>query len=222
MDIDAVIVAAGRSQRFGGDKLLVELCGAPLLAWSLRAFAAAPGVGRVVVVSAPERLAEVAALAEAELGSRFGGVVAGGERRRDSVEAGLRCCRARLVAIHDGARPLVTPALIARCLAEAPKHPGGVIPAVPVTDTVKVVEGGIVRAHPDRARLFAAQTPQVVPRSAWLTAAAASDGDETDDAAMLARLGLEVGVVEGDPENLKVTRALDLVLARTILEGRLS
>jgi 2-C-methyl-D-erythritol 4-phosphate cytidylyltransferase len=146
-------------------------------------------------------------------------VVQGGARRRDSVEAGLRACSSRYVAIHDGARPLVSPGLIQRCIMGAEGGPGA-IAAIPVTDSIKEVVGGIVRAHPDRSLLWAAQTPQVVLRQAWLDAAAASDGDETDDAAMLARLGLDVRVVEGDPANIKVTRPIDLLVAAELLKQR--
>jgi 2-C-methyl-D-erythritol 4-phosphate cytidylyltransferase len=91
---------------------------------------------------------------------------------------------------------------------------------VPATDTIKEVDGALVTGHPERSRLWAAQTPQVVLRQAWLDAAAAGDDDETDDAAMLARLGLECTVVEGDFENLKVTRPLDLEVVRLIAAQR--
>ena len=220
MDVDAVIVAAGSSTRFGGvDKLGANLCGRPVLGWTLVAFDAAPSIGRIVVVTAPGRLEEVRALGHTWAPRRFAAAVPGGARRRDSVEAGLRAVASRYVAIHDGARPLVTPALIEAAIAGA-RHGAGAILAVPVTDTIKEVSGGLVVDHPDRSRLWAAQTPQVVLRPAWLDAAGMSDNDETDDAAMLSRLGLECAVVEGSPENLKITRPLDLAVARLILEAR--
>jgi len=220
MKVDAVIVAAGASTRFGEhDKLLADLCGRPLLAWSLAAYEAAECVERVVLVVAPARLAEMEAVARTWAPSKLTAVVAGGERRRDSVEAGLRASRSPYVAIHDGARPLVTSDLIARVAAAAEGKPGA-IAAVPVTDTIKVVRHGQVAGHPERATLWAAQTPQVVLRQAWLDAAAAGDGDETDDAAMLARLGLDLAVADGDPENLKITRPADLAIARQILVAR--
>ncbi len=220
MEIDAVIVAAGGSTRFGvADKLTAMLEGVPVLVRSVAAFAAARGVGRIVVVAHPGRLAELQALVGNAAGGHPLSVVAGGARRRDSVEAGVRACTTRYVAIHDGARPLVTQALVERCLAAAPGTPG-VIAAIPVTDTIKEVHDGVITGHPDRSRLWAAQTPQVVLCQAWLDVAAASDGDETDDAAMLSRLGLECRVVEGDIENIKITRPLDLEVAAAILRGR--
>lgn len=217
--MDAVIVAAGSSTRFGGDKLFVELEGRPLLAWSLVAFEAVVQGGCLVVVVSPERLGDVERLAPEWAPAACLRVVAGGGRRRDSVEAGMRACSNRYVAVHDGARPLVTAELVASVLAAAEGKPGA-IAALPVTDTIKEVSEGVVVGHLERSGLWAAQTPQVVLRQAWLDAAATSDNDETDDAAMLARLGLDCVVVEGSVENIKITRPIDLEVARGILRAR--
>jgi len=190
-----------------------------VLAWSLAAFEAAEGLGCLVVVTSPDRLTEVEELCATWAGKTCFRVVEGGARRRDSVEAGLRACTARYVAIQDGARPMVTSALIERVAAAAQGKPGA-IAATPVTDTIKEVDEGLVDGHPDRSRLWAAQTPQVVLRQAWLDAAAMGDDDETDDAAMLSRLGLECAVVDAGPENIKITRPLDLEVASLILAAR--
>jgi 2-C-methyl-D-erythritol 4-phosphate cytidylyltransferase len=220
MQVDAVVVAAGRSTRFGeGDKLLADLNGRPVVAWSLAALAKAKSIGRVAIVGRDDMMSALEAVGRDTLGDALAAVVPGGARRRDSVEAGLRAVTSEYVAIHDGARPLVTAALIDACVAEAEKAEGAILVG-PVTDTIKEVEGATIVGSPDRARLRGAQTPQVVRREAWLEAAALSEGDETDDAAMLARAGLEVRVVEGDPANLKVTRPVDLVLARALLAER--
>lgn len=220
MKIDAVIVAAGSSTRFGRDKLAADVAGRPLIAWTLSAFEAASSIERIIVVTNETDGMERAAREYAP--AKFVGCVPGGARRRDSVEAGLRACgHVRYVAIHDGARPMVTPELIDRSVAAAEGVPGAIC-AISSHDTIKEVDDGLVTGHPDRSRLWAAQTPQVVLRQAWLDAAAASDGDETDDAAMLARLGLECVVVEGEIENLKVTRPLDLEIVRLIAERRLA
>lgn len=220
MKVDAVIVAAGASNRFGqDDKLFAGLCGRPVIAWPIAAFAAVGDVERILVVTAEPARERIEALGREIAGERFGGTVAGGARRRDSVEAGLRAVRSRYVAIHDGARPLVSTELIQRCIASA-EGKAGAIAAIPVIDTIKEVREGMVIGHPDRAMLWAAQTPQVVLRQAWLDSAGASDDDETDDAAMLARFGLETAVVEGDAANLKVTRLLDLDLAAAILRSQ--
>lgn len=220
MTFDAVIVAAGSSTRFGGqDKLFAPLLDRPVLAWSLAAFEAVPGLACMVVVTSEANIEAVRALAAEWAPRTCHEIVPGGPRRRDSVEAGLRRCTSRYVAIHDGARPLVTSDLVARTVAAADGKPGA-IAAMPVTDTVKEVVHGSIVGHPDRARLWAAQTPQVVLRQAWLDAAARSDNDETDDAAMLSRLALECAVVEGSSENLKITRPLDLVVAAELLRRR--
>lgn len=218
--MDAVIVAAGSSTRFGQqDKLFAPLAGRPVLAWSLAAFEETPGLECLVVVTSEANRTAVAELAARWAPKACHSVVLGGARRRDSVETGLRTCNARYVAIHDGARPLITPALIARVVAAAATGPGA-IAAVPVTDTIKEVEGSRITGHPDRAHLWAAQTPQVVLRSAWLDAARMSDNDETDDAAMLSRLGLECAVVESDATNLKITHPVDLLVAERLLLER--
>ena len=118
MTFDAVIVAAGSSTRFGAaDKLSADLCGKPVLAWSRSLFESLPGVGCLVVVAAPGRVEEFTAMAREWCPTAAYRIVPGGARRRDSVEAGLRECTARYVAIHDGARPLATPELVARVLA---------------------------------------------------------------------------------------------------------
>ena len=219
MRVDVVIVAAGSSTRFGGDKLFADLCGRPVVAWSLAAFEQVETVDRIFVVSSPDNLERMAAIGRDAAPTRFAGTLPGGARRRDSVEAGLRASTSRYVAIHDGARPLVDAATITACIVAADGKPGAVV-AIPVPDTIKEVREHQVIGHPDRAMLWAAQTPQVVLRRAWLDAAQASDDDETDDAAMLARFGLETTVVEGDPSNLKVTRPLDLEIATAVLRSR--
>ena len=218
MNVDAVIVAAGASTRFGGeDKLFVELAGRPMVAWSLAAYDDTKSVDRIVVVASPENRERMQQIAAKWAPARFAGVVPGGPRRRDSVGAGLKLCTSRYVAIHDGARPLTSPELIARCIAAAEGGPGA-IAATPVIDTIKEVAKGVITGHPDRALLWAAQTPQVVLRQAWLDAAAMSDNDETDDAAMLSRLGLECAIAEGDATNIKITHPFDLEIAALILK----
>jgi 2-C-methyl-D-erythritol 4-phosphate cytidylyltransferase len=147
--VDCVIVA-GSSTRFGADKLLADLEGRPVLARSLAAFESIEDLGCLTVVTIAERVAEVERLAQEWAEKACVSVIAGGERRRDSVESGLRASGARYVAIHDGARPLVTRNLIERVIAAAEGKPGA-IAAIPVTDTVKEARGGIISAHLDRS-----------------------------------------------------------------------
>src|SRR5581483_9873819 len=216
MSIGAVIVAAGRSTRMGGaDKLLAPLGGRPLIALAAAPFLRHPDVERVVVVvSDANRAAVVDALGE------HGKLefAAGGERRRDSVLAGLQplggCDYA---VVHDGARPLVTRALIDAALAGA-RECGAALCAVPVTDTVKRAnETGLVRGTVSREGLWLAQTPQAFRLDVLLRAHREVEGDLTDDAAMVEHLGVPVKVVPVSRRNLKVTTPEDLALAEALL-----
>ena len=223
----AILLAAGRSRRMGSeDKLWADLGGRPLLAAALARLAAVPGLAAVAVAAPPERREDVVALATGlGLGSGAGAgvcVAAGGERRRDSVAAGLRALagavpQARWVLVHDAARPLASPALAARVLAAA-REDGAAVPGLPVADTVKEVgAGGLVRGTPDRASLRAIQTPQAFAADLLRRAHAEVEGDAPDDAWLVERLGAPVRVVEGDPLAFKVTTADDLARLRAIV-----
>ena len=227
---DAIVVAAGTSARMGGvDKLAAPIAGRPLLAWTLEALAGAPVVGRLVVVTAPER---IDALRDVPwLPSSVVAVVAGGDRRQASVAAGLaeldRLDGAggapaddRVVLVHDGARPLVSAALVA-AVAEAASEHGAAIPVVPIGETVKRIEDGRVAATLDRTSLATAQTPQGVRRSILRAAferfAASGPVTFTDEAALLEACSIPVHVIEGDPGNVKVTLPADLARAEAVL-----
>ena len=220
-----IIVAAGRSTRMDGvDKVYAELLGRPLVAWTLSAFRRCTEVERLVVVAAPERVAQMEDLVrEWRLGERAT-VVAGGAERRHSVRAGLDAATgAALVAVHDGARPLVTPELIAQGVALA-RESGAAVCGIPARDTVKDVGGEppVVRATIDRARAWLAQTPQVFDRDLLLRAHdAAPDAAVTDDAALVERLPHDVRMYVGAMWNLKVTSREDLVVAEALLRARL-
>lgn len=220
----ALIVAAGRSTRLGKDKLYLKLGGRPLLARSVEAFLATPLVDEIVVVVRGERLARCRALAQ-----RYGWppqvrFCIGGERRQDSVRLGLQTLPSEgWVLVHDGARPLVTPELIARGL-EVARAVGAAVPAIPVADTVKrVSEQGLVEETLPREQLVAVQTPQVF-RIGILREAHERLGPGaqtfTDDAALLEALGQPVAVFPGDPLNLKVTTQEDLERARWLWRKR--
>jgi len=214
---DAVVVAAGSSQRMGGqDKLDASIVGRPVLRWAVEAFAAAPEVRDVVVVAAPERASD---LRDTEWLVPLGvTVVAGGERRQDSVAAGIGATSADIVLVHDAARPLVSAALISRVVAGALQH-GAAIPVLPVADALKRVDGGRISASEDRSGLYQAQTPQGARRSLLAAAAdthAAADAIIPDEAELLRREGVAVSTVAGDVMNLKVTVPEDLALARRL------
>ncbi len=215
---DTIVVAAGRSTRMGGaDKLAFEIEGRPLLAWTLGALAAAPAVGRIVVVTAPERRGEVAGAAW--LPAAVVDVVGGGDRRQESVHAGFAVLDrdaaddTGVVLVHDAARPIVGADLVA-AVAEATARHGAAIPIVPVAETLKRIDGDLVGATVERSGLGAAQTPQGVRRDLLREAYRRfpADGPDTftDEAALLEACSIPVHVVPGDPANLKVTLPGDL------------
>ena len=214
---DAVVVAAGRSRRMGGqDKLEAEIAGRSILRWSVEAMACAPDVARVVVVTAPAR---VGALAEAPwLRSLRARVVAGGDRRQESVAAGVQATQADVVLVHDAARPLVSSELIAR-VVEAVVDRGAVVPVLPIVDALKAVDAGRVAGSAERGGLFRAQTPQGARGDLLRAAVEAHAGGPdviADEAELLARDGVSVFTVPGEATNIKVTLPADLDLARRL------
>jgi 2-C-methyl-D-erythritol 4-phosphate cytidylyltransferase len=228
----AIVLAGGSGSRFGAasNKVYLPLAGRPTIAWSLRVFAAAPGIGPVVLV-VREQDRDAAAGAVAAIGGdpRRVEVVVGGASRQDSELAGLRRLAERIAAgrvdtvlIHDGARPLVTPALVARVLRVA-RETGGAVPGLPRPDLVAAGTGALV-AGPAPAGLVAVQTPQgfrAAPLLAAYEAAAAAGFAGTDTASCVARFapGLAVRRVAGEGRNIKVTYPHDLQLARAALTG---
>lgn len=226
MSVYAVIVAGGTGERFGapGGKQLTEVAGRPVVAWSAAAFEAAPSIDGIVVVAHPDR---VPMYAEVVASPKVTAVVAGGERRQDSVAAGLAevPADAEFVAIHDGARPLVTPEVIEEALRTLRTAPplAGVVVGHAMFDTVKRVEAGVVSETVDRAPLWVAQTPQVF-RAGTLRDAYASASAEgfvgTDDASLVERCGGRIGMVTGPRENIKVTVPEDAAVVDAVLRAR--
>lgn len=214
---DAVVVAAGSSRRMGGiDKLRADLAGRPILAWSVAAMRAAGSVRDVVVVTGHDRVAELAS--EPWIRAAGARVIPGGTRRQDSVAAGVRSVDADIVLVHDGARPLVSPALVDRVAHAASDH-GAAIPVIAVADSLKRLEGEAVTGVVARDGLGRAQTPQGARRDLLVAAFASfGDGPEVfgDEAELLARAGHRVHAVEGEGRNLKVTHADDLEVVRAL------
>ncbi len=223
----AVIVAAGRGTRFGRPKQLVEIAGVPMLAWSVRAFARMPEIAEIVVVTEREWMRSVLDVATPAAAGKPLQVVPGGASRQESVRAGLHAlspaCTA--VLVHDGARPLVRADHVRAALSRV--GPGqATLLAVPVVDTVKIVDRQTLAVHvtPDRDALWSAQTPQCAMRADLERAheSALRDGmTATDDAALLERIGVTVSVVMSSPENFKVTLPEDLERAQTLMQARL-
>jgi 2-C-methyl-D-erythritol 4-phosphate cytidylyltransferase len=213
-----IILAAGRSERFGEDKIFAELQGLPVLLHSVRAFLVAEVVEEIVVVARPGTEFRVAMLLQ-DLDFPIR-VVTGGQRRRDSSLAGVEAACGEFVLIHDAARPLVSPELIKRVLASAETH-GAAVPVLPMVDTLRYVENGFLKPEVlPRAGLVAMQTPQGFRRDLLLPALKECDEDLPDDAAALLSRGIPVAVVPGDRRNLKLTYPEDLALAQLFLSPR--
>jgi 2-C-methyl-D-erythritol 4-phosphate cytidylyltransferase/2-C-methyl-D-erythritol 2,4-cyclodiphosphate synthase len=215
---DVVIVAAGSSRRMGGvDKLLAPVGGRPLISWTIAAVAAASSVRRILVVTAVDRVGEWRSAPWMPRGVE---VVAGGATRQESVANGVGHLSLsapddadRPVLVHDGARPLVSAALV-DAVTEAVLAHGAALPVVPVAETLKRVEDGRVIETVDRRQVAAAQTPQGARHGllvdAWRAFPPDGDREFTDEAALLEACRIPVHAIPGDPANLKVTQPDDL------------
>jgi 2-C-methyl-D-erythritol 4-phosphate cytidylyltransferase len=224
----AIVPAAGRGERLGPGtpKALRALAGVPMLVRAVHSLAQSPSVELVVVVAPPESVAEVRALLpEDQLGATVS-VVAGGATRQQSVRLGLSALpdQAEVVLVHDAARPLVPVELVDAVVRAVWAGADAVVPALPVTDTVKAVNAQErVTGTLDRAVLRSVQTPQGFRRSVLEQAhakAADAPQDSTDDAGLVEGLGVSVQVIAGHEEAFKVTRPIDLVLAEALVALR--
>lgn len=219
----AVVVAAGSSTRMGADKMLLPLGGVPVIVRTLQTMEAAPSVGEVILVTREDLVVPVSQLCRDFALTKVKKVLRGGETRTRSVWLGtLEASReAQVIAIHDGARPMVTTQVIEDAIAQALES-GAAAPAVPVKDTIKAVSGDAVERTLERENLRAVQTPQVFEASLIRAALqkALDDGESlTDDCAAVERLGMRVVLTQGDECNIKLTTPADLLLAEGLLEG---
>jgi 2-C-methyl-D-erythritol 4-phosphate cytidylyltransferase / 2-C-methyl-D-erythritol 2,4-cyclodiphosphate synthase len=229
---DVVVVAAGTSQRFGGDKLDADVGGRPLLAWTIDRLASSDLVDAIVVVTSADRIDHIRNAPW--LSSKVSDVVAGGARRQESVAHGIAAIAQlaagasdegddRIVLVHDGARPLVTRALI-QAVIEAVRTHGAAVPMVSIPDTVRRVgPDGRVLETLDRTGLAVAQTPQgarlSILEGAMNVASPLGDREFTDEAALLEACRIVVHAIPGDPSNFKVTVPADLARVDEILTG---
>jgi len=217
----AVIVAAGTASRMEGiDKVMAELDGEPMILRTVRTFQECDAIKEIVVVTREDLIVPVMGLCAGF--SKLQAVICGGDTRPESVQLGLNALskKVKLVAVQDGARPLVTEAVIDRAVRAAHTY-GAAAPAVPVKDTIKVVQGGVVKETPNRATLQAVQTPQVFDFDLLRGALKKAEADGaaiTDDCSAVERLGMSVKMVEGDECNIKVTTPIDLKIAELLLE----
>lgn len=219
----AVIVAAGSATRMGGiDKVLAELGGLPVLSRTLRVFDDHAMIDSIIVVAREDQMEKISRVCSPYQKVRM--VVPGGKSRQESVMRGLAAVPdgTQLVAIHDGARPLVTPEIMEKAILKADKF-GAAAPAIPVKDTIKVSKNGGVDETPERKTLFAVQTPQVFDRELIMGALQSAMEKRialTDDCSAVEALGGTVMLTEGSEENIKITTPLDLEIAALILKRR--
>ena len=217
----AVIVAAGNASRMGGiDKVMANIQGEPMILRTVRTFQNCDPISEIVIVTREDLIVPISNLCKNM--PKVKAVVCGGKSRQESVHLGLNALsdKVKLAAVHDGARPLITWQVIDRVVRAANSY-GAAAPAIPVKDTIKVVEGRVVKHTPDRATLFAVQTPQVFDfdmlRGA-LKHAETTGAQVTDDCSAVELMGVSVKIVEGDERNIKVTTPMDLKIAEMLLE----
>jgi 2-C-methyl-D-erythritol 4-phosphate cytidylyltransferase len=223
--ITAIIVAAGSSRRMGFDKLFAPLAGKPVIAHSIAAFEQCKQVDEIVIVCREERIKSIEKLVKQEKFTKVTAVVAGGAERHFSVWNGLQAVdsKASYVAIHDGARPLVTPTLIKRCV-ELAQQKGACSCSAPIPDTVKRASTDQeVTDSVERSGLWAMQTPQVFNSGLILQAYAslmAKNEQVTDEVSAVQKMGKKIALLRNDDWNLKITFPRDLEMAEHILELR--
>ena len=223
----AIIVAAGRGKRFGAEKpkQFLEILGKPLVVHTLERFENCPAVGETILVLPAEEIEYFRKIAEKFDLKKLAKIVSGGETRAASVLSGLSAIDAKaceIVAVHDGARPVVSGEEIARTIEKA-KETGAACLTAYVTDTIKEVAGGKILRTVERAELRRALTPQTFRYEILKRAFAENDFQEeaTDECFLVEKLGVEIAVVEGSAKNIKITRAEDLAVAEIFLREML-
>ena len=218
----AVVPAAGRSLRMGEDKLFLPVGEVPVILRTLRVLESSDYITEIIVVTREENIVPMGQLCKDAALGKVRKIVVGGETRTASVLAGIREAdpASELIAVHDGARPLVTVEIINAAIEKAAQR-GAAVPAVPMKDTVKRAVSGVVEATLDRSTLYAVQTPQVFEHGliqGALEKAVADGAEITDDCSAVERIGMPVCLTEGSYDNIKITTPEDLAVAEAILE----
>jgi 2-C-methyl-D-erythritol 4-phosphate cytidylyltransferase len=223
--LSAIIVAAGDSRRMGFDKLFAAIAGNQVIAHTIRAFERAISVDGIIVVAREDRHDEIKTIVRDENFKKVKSIIPGGKRRQDSVRAGLDHLESvmRYVAVHDAARPLVTPQQIDRVFEQCRIH-GAAALAEPINDTLKRADADLlVTDSVDRQELYAMQTPQIFERQLIAEAYRAvytKNVSVTDEVSAVERLGRKVALVLNDDFNFKITYPRHLPLAEFVLTQR--
>lgn len=222
LDTSVIIVAAGSSSRMNGEnKQFADLGGIPVLGRTMLAFEHCESIIEIIVVTKEEDINTVNDVAQKNGITKLSHVVAGGNTRQESVICGLNVVSkdTKMIAVHDGARPLVSYTLIEKTIADA-RIFGGATLGVPVKDTIKVVNDGLIIDTPHRKTLYAVQTPQVFKKKIYfegINFAKEHDLDFTDDCQLVESIGVKVYLTVGDYRNIKITTPEDILIARALL-----
>lgn len=221
-DTSAVIVCAGNASRMGGiNKILALLNEKPVIAFTMQAFQECADIAEIVIVTKEENFSQIKEIAEQYQIKKLTNIVEGGDTRQKSVLNGVKAVskNSAYIAIHDGARPLVKPEHIAKVIQDA-RIFGGATLGVPVKDTIKTVDDGLITDTPPRNALWATQTPQVFRKRIYIEAMdfALTHGlDFTDDCQLVEAIGGKVYMTKGDYTNMKLTTPEDLKIAEVLL-----
>ena len=224
--LTAIIVAAGDSRRMGFDKLFTAIAGKPVIAHTISAFQRANSVNEIIVVAREDRQNEIKTIVRDRRSEKVRSIVPGGKHRQDSVRAGLDQLDSatRWVAVHDAARPLITPEQIERVFQQCATH-GAAALAEPINDTLKRADSQLlVSGSVDRDQLYAMQTPQIFERQLLEDAYRAVCAENifvTDEVSAVERMGRKVVLVVNGDFNFKITYPRDLPLADFVLKQRM-
>ena len=223
--LTAIIVAAGDSRRMGFDKLFAAIAGKPVIAHTIRAFERASSVRTIIVVAREDRHKEIKTIVRDEKSGKVRSIIPGGKHRQDSVRAGLDHLDSatRWVAVHDAARPLITPEQIERVFQQCANH-GAAALAEPINDTLKRADSDfLVTGSVDRDQLYAMQTPQIFERQLIEEAyrAVCAENIVTDEVSAVEHIGRKVLLVASGDFNFKITYPRDLPLADFVLKQRM-
>lgn len=222
MNTSAVIVCAGSSARMGGvNKILMPLGDRLVIGQTMKAFEETPEIREIIIVARECDIPEIEAEAQHTGITKLVKCVTGGSTRQESVINGIRCIskETELIAVHDGARPLVKPRHISRVVKDASVF-GGAALGVPVKDTIKVADSGLVVDTPPRKNLYITQTPQIFKKKLYFEGvdfALEHNLDFTDDCQLAEAIGCKVYITEGDYTNIKITTPEDIKIAETLL-----
>lgn len=225
MNTSAVIVCAGNSTRMQGrNKILLPLGGSTVIGTALAAFQSCPEIAEIIVVAREQDIPEIKEIAEKCGVTKLSGCTSGGATRQESVMNGIRLISkdTELIAVHDGARPLVKPEHISRAVKDALVF-GGATLGVPVKDTIKMVDDGLITDTPPRSSLYITQTPQIFRKKLYFEGidfALEHSLDFTDDCQLVEAIGGKVYMTVGDYTNIKITTPEDIAIAEAVLSAR--